>query len=228
MGYPDTPDDAMDSIKRVILLDDHPIQLHGLEVVLNQHPGLQVVGCHANARHFMAALNRDPVGVDVAIIDFALSPEDVDCRNLLMAMGKRFPQLPVLVLSAYYNPVTVAVALKAGARGYLPKAAKPEQIVKALEDLYLGRMHLGEEMSHVLSEGMGKVPSMNEAGLKQLTTREREVLEAVLDGLTTNQIAERFGRAASTVSSQKSSGFRKLGVSSNGELFNNRHLLGLD
>jgi DNA-binding NarL/FixJ family response regulator len=224
MGNPDTSGDAVKPIRRVILLDDHPIQLHGLEVVLNRHPGLQVVGCHSNAGKFLAALERDPNGVDVAIIDFVLSPEDMDCRSLLLALRRRFPRLPVLVLSAHYTPVTVAAAMKAGARGYLPKVATPEQIVSALENVGKeGRP--GSDIRLAQNDGTTGQASAKPPGLKELTPREREVLKAVLKGLSTNQIAERFGRAASTVSSQKFSGFRKLGIGSDGELFNNRHLL---
>jgi len=218
----------MFSDNRVMLLDDHPVLLHGLKVVLQTAGGLRVVGSFQSAGAFMAAVAADPAGVDVGIVDYSLGPEDGDCLNLLMALRRRYPSLPVLVLSAQHNGPTVAAALKAGARGYLPKSAAPSEIVRAVDDLKRGRLHVVADMAHMLTGGGGELPSPEQSRHTPLSPREREVLQALLDGLTVDQIAERFGRAANTISAQKRAGFRKLGVRTNGELFKLRHLLDLE
>lgn len=218
----------MFSDKRVMLLDDHPVLLHGLEVVLASAHGLEVVGSFQTAGDFIAALAADPAGVDVGIVDYSLGPDDVDCRNLLMALRRRHPQLPVLVLSAQHNAPTVMAALKAGARGFLPKSATAAEIVRVVEALHQGRLHVAADMMHMLTDGIAELPSPGEDSCASLSPREREVLLAVLDGFTVDEIAEQFGRAANTISAQKRAGYRKLGVRSNGELFKLRHLLDLE
>jgi DNA-binding NarL/FixJ family response regulator len=78
-----------------------------------------------------------------------------------------------------------------------------------------------------MTERGGTLPSTSVLD-DPLTSREREVLSAVLKGMATGEIAAQLGRAASTISTQKASGYRRLGVRSDGELFKFRHLLELD
>jgi DNA-binding NarL/FixJ family response regulator len=213
--------------RRVILLDDHPVMLRGMEVLLSQREGISVVGSFTTAGALMSAIVATPDLADVAIVDYSLGPQDVDCRSLLLALRRRFPELPVLVLSAQYNQLIVSAALRAGARGYLPKSASPKEIVRGLDVLCRGGTYLLEDIGASTTESGTSLPLVAITP-DRLTTREREVLLGVLDGMATSEIAAKLGRAASTISTLKASGYRKLGVRNNGELFSQRHLLELD
>ena len=212
--------------RRVILLDDHPVLLHGMQVMLDAEPSVQVVGAHRAVRDFLATLNTLHATIDMAIVDYSLGPDDVDCRNLLMAMRQRYPQVPVLVLSAQHNAMLVRAALRAGARGYLPKTALVSDILEAIDALCRGNLHLQADMMQRLRDDRATlVPDEHLIKIQALTPREREVLLEALEGHGTLRIAERLERAISTVSAQKRSAYRKLGVRTDNDLHRMRHLL---
>lgn len=218
----------MDTPRRVILLDDHPVLLHGMRVMLDAEPSVQVVGAYATAREFLAAVDSQQESINIAIVDYSLGPEDVDCRNLLMAMRRRFPGVPVLVLSAQHNAMVVRAAMRAGARGYLPKTSRVGDIIEAIDALCRGNIHLQADMMQQFRDDRA-APLADEhlVAVEALTPREREVLLEALEGHGTIEIAARLDRATSTVSAQKRSAYRKLGVRTDNDLHRMRHLLEL-
>ncbi len=138
-------------------------------------------------------------------------------------LSRRWPLLPVLVLSAHCNASTVTLAMQAGARGFLSKETSPDMLRRAVDVLVRGGRFVPPELRTPLSRSrMRRTP---EPLLAALSRREREVLRLVLQGCSTGEVARRFGRTASTVSTQKRTAYRKLGIRSDGELFRIRHLL---
>jgi DNA-binding NarL/FixJ family response regulator len=210
---------------RVILLDDHEVIRRGLELLLKQEFSIDVVGSFRSSRELFAAL-RD-TRVDVIIVDYALGPSDVDGLNLIRALKVRFPRERILVMSSHHNPATVALAMRAGAHGFVGKGQNPSDLILAIRAVAAGRTYLGEYPE--ATPGSAK-PSSDKAGdellgYARLSPREREVLRCVLDGMSVTEIAAKFFRGITTISAQKNSAFRKLGIRTNNELFKIRHLL---
>ena len=122
-----------------------------------------------------------------------------------------------------------------GARGFVGKSQDVALIVKAIRTVASGSVFLDADMSYRLAEISvaatveTKVESPSgEAKLltgAKLSVKEREVIRCFLDGLTVSDIAQKFGRSAKTISTQKSMAFRKLGVTSDNELFKLKHML---
>lgn len=193
----------------------------GLEVVLCARPDVQLQGSYGHGLSLLRALHRDPAGIDLLVAD--LLPVDMPCDGvqLLQALSQRWPALRVLVLSAHCNASTVTLALQAGARGFLPKSASPQLLLRAADVVARG----GRFVPPDLRTALNRSRAHRTQGLPPLSEREQEIIALVLGGHGTGDMARRLGRAASTVSTQKKSAYRKLGIRSDGDLFKMRHLL---
>jgi DNA-binding NarL/FixJ family response regulator len=213
-----------------MLLDDHEVVRRGLEALLAQEPYFEVVGSFTTSQELFAALQNNRV--DVLIVDYSLGPSEVDGLNLIRALRVRFGAAKVLVVSAHYNAATVALAMRAGAKGFVGKAQGYKELAAAIRAVGGGKTYLSQDMAHEIAEEKDKpAPAIEVTGERALTDdiklspREREVLRCYLDGMSVSQIATKFSRSITTISAQKSAAFRKLGIRTDSELFKIRHLL---
>ncbi|MCU1088314.1 response regulator transcription factor [Stenotrophomonas thermophila] len=220
---PAVPALPLDRPRRLAMLAPHPVLRLGVEVVLCQHGGVQVCGSFTREADLLDLLQRQPDGIDLLLIDL-LAPYGLEQGlSLLRLLSRRWPLLPVLVLSAHCNASMVTMAMQAGARGFLSKGTTPAMLRRAVEVLARGGRFVPPELRTQLNRSrMRRTPA---PVLTPLSRREREVLRLVLQGCTTGEVARRFGRTASTVSTQKRTAYEKLGIHSDGELFRIRHLL---
>lgn len=217
---------------RIALLDDHAVVRHGLAARLREETDFQVVGIYAASKDLMQALQSQTV--DVFVIDYALGDSDIDGLNLIRALKVRFPAGKVLVSSSHFNPATVALALRAGAKGFVGKEQELTELIEAIRKVMQGKTYLSQtmaaELSSISTTGFAGTDELviNKGVLAkhgELSPREREVLRCCLDGMTVSQIAAKFARSVKTISGQKQSAFRKLGIRNDSELFKIQHQL---
>ncbi|MFL1501592.1 MULTISPECIES: response regulator transcription factor [unclassified Pseudomonas] len=207
----------------VMLLDDHRIIRYGIAAWLATELDIKVVGSYATSKEFLAALTEQQV--DVVLIDFMLGDKEVDGINLIRTIKLRHPACKILVLSSHYSPATVALAMQTGSLGFYGKSQELEELGTAIRKVAVGQVYLHPAMAAEL-EAQAKPAVSPEAGAKEslaqnsaLSPKEQEVLRCFLDGMSVNDIAAKFSRSANTISTQKKSAFRKLGIKSDGELF---------
>lgn len=207
--------------RRLALLDPHPVLRRGLEVVLCQQPGVHLQGSYGHGLGLLRALLKQPGSIDLLVADVLSVDMAYDGMQLLRLLSRRWPALPILVLSAHCNASTVATALQSGARGFLSKSAPPAMLLRAVEVVARGGRFVPPEMRTQLNRSR----QARAHGLAPLSDREHEVVHLVLSGHSTGDMARTLGRAASTISTQKKSAYRKLGIRTDGDLFQIRHLL---
>lgn len=221
---------------RIMLLDDHPFMLHGLEACLGNSSDIQILGSFSASQSLIVALSSQPV--DLVLLDYSLGPDEVDGLNLVRALKIRFPNVRLLVISALHNPATVTMVMRCGADGFIGKEVDTTQLPIAVRQVASGKPYLSEAMTellydHEISTEAHKTPVLSSdissdlilTNNASLTVREHEVLRCCLDGLSVTQIAEKFSRSIKTISTQKQSAFKKLGLRSDNELFKMRHQL---
>ncbi|WP_095169694.1 response regulator transcription factor [Pseudomonas sp. Irchel 3H3] len=208
---------------RIALLDDHAVVRHGLVNTLAAEADFEVVGIYEKSRDLIAGLAT--VLADLLLLDFSLSPDELDGVALIRALRVKFPSCHILVLSAHYDPATVGLAMRVGARGFVGKGEDMAQLVKAIRKVVSGAVYLSNSMTYRLAETVTS-DTRNDASeapdalvQAELTSREQEVIRCYLAGMTVSEIADKFNRSIKTISTQKTSAFRKLGVTSNNELF---------
>ena len=208
---------------RLALLDDHAVVRHGLVSHLNAEPEIEVVGAYESSRDLMRGMAHAPA--DILLLDFALGRDELDGVSLIRVLRARFPACRILVLSTHHEPATVSLALRVGARGFVGKGEDMADLMKAIRSVANGSIYLSAEMSYQVADattaGGENKGEPNEDALQQasLSAREQEVIRCFLAGMTVTEIAEKFNRSIKTISSQKAAAFKKLGVTSNNDLF---------
>lgn len=212
----------------IALLDDHDLVLRGLRDLLEENPLFAVSDTYTSGRNLLNGLKTRTA--DVVIIDYELAPSDIDGLELIKALSRHFPGLAILVVSAHYNPATVALALRGGAKGFLGKNRPTGEIHEAIRMVNRGMVYLEPDMRQRLAEqqqhgesllsGQLSSDKLNRAlSLSALTPKEQEVIRCFLAGMTVTEIAEKFSRSLKTISGQKQNAMRKLGLKADHELF---------
>ncbi|HET8598702.1 MAG TPA: response regulator transcription factor [Segeticoccus sp.] len=187
---------------RVIVVEDHPLFRASL-VTLLQTSSYDVVGEAASAAEAidLASATRP----DLAIVDLGLP--DAPGQQAISRMCAELPQLRVVVLSMYEDPVTVQQALDAGALGYVLKDAPPAEVVAAIKATELGASVLGAGLARSRTHPEPAAPPTD-----GLTPRERAVADLIARGLPNRLIAERLNVSQKTVANYVSAVLLKLGA----------------
>jgi two-component system capsular synthesis response regulator RcsB len=210
---------------RIALLDDHPIVRHGLGKNFSRQPDFHVVGIYATGREMIGGLRTAPA--EVLVVDFSLGPTEIDGINLLQLLKIKYPSSKILVASSHDDAATVKLVMRAGAKGFVAKAEPLSMLVAAIRIVAAGGIYTGEAgaVSTVqprtsASAGSAAAVPASEAHQKDqpLSPREREVIRCCLDGMSVTEIADKFSRSRKTISSQKQSAMKKLGLRADSEL----------
>ncbi|QXG34109.1 response regulator transcription factor [Pseudomonas viridiflava] len=202
---------------RIILADDHPIFLIGLRVVLEQNNAAAVVAQASNPDELLAALNEHDC--DVLVTDFMMPVEQQnDGLRLLQRIRRDFPALPVVVVTTLSNAGLFQAMLDLNVQGLLSKASVAGELPAAIESVRRGRVFLADSVRRVLQDAQQLGPD-SPLALEQLSPRELEVLRLLSAGHAVGRIATQLNRSKQTVSAQKVSAMRKLGVANDAALF---------
>ena len=198
-------------MSRVLLVDDHATFRKPLSFMFDREPGFEVV---AQAGSLAKARERLP-GVDLAVVDLNLP--DGGGTDLIGTLRAVNPRGMVLVLTANADREAFARAVEAGAAGVLHKTVRIQQVVDAARTLLLGKSLFSTEEVIELLRLAGRSRERDreaQRSIERLTPREREVLQALADGLSDKEISENLHVGVGTVRNHLVSVFGKLGVNS--------------
>ena len=195
---------------RVLVADDHAIIREGLRVMLGNQPDMEVVAVATNGREAIRLVDKHEPGV--AVMD--ISMPELNGIEAIQQMLPRHPHLRVVVLSIHETKPYVYRALKAGAMGYLVKETAGLEVVDAVRAVQRGERYLSQSISDLLTTGsFQKLESLIDVSpLEALSPREREVLQLVAEGKTSQEIAERLSISPKTVDTYRSRLMHKIGV----------------
>lgn len=182
---------------RVLVVDDHVLFRQGVRAALTSRPNVEIVGEAADGLEALdAAREKVP---DVILMDIAMPR----CNGLQATrlITREMPYIKIIILTVSENDDDLFEALKSGARGYLIKDLKSGQLHEALETVARGEAPLsGIVAAKILREFQQAAASPQERVLVEpLTTREIQVLELVVQGLSNAEIAEALVISESTV-----------------------------
>lgn len=193
---------------RVLVVDDHPVVLHGLIAILRYEPGIEVVGDAADGEQAVRLiLERRP---DVVLLDLRLPK--LSGIEVMKRVRPQAPEVRFLVLTTYDTDEYIGPALAAGAQGYLLKDALPDELARGVKAVVQGRAALEPGVAARLLERMAE----GERG-DELSVRELEVLRLLVEGASNKAIAGRLGLSENTIKTHISRIFAKLNVQSRAE-----------
>ncbi|MCD5993777.1 response regulator [Pseudomonas sp. CDFA 602] len=202
---------------RIIVADDHPIFLIGLRVVLEQDDAARVIAVASNPDELLAELARH--SCDVLVTDFMMPVEQQnDGLRLLQRIQRDFPALPVVVVTTLSNAGLFQAMLALNVRGLLSKASVAGELPDAIEAVRRGQIFLADSVRCVLNEAQTR-GSDTLVAFERLSPKELEVLRLLSAGSAVGQIAAKLNRSKQTVSAQKVSAMRKLGLTNDAALF---------
>ena len=203
---------------RVLIVDDHAVVRQGLRTFLELEAAdpmlpIEVAGEAANGAEGVDQARR--LQPDVVLLDLVMPVIDgVAATRQILAVS---PQSRVMILTSFGEEDRIIPAIRAGAQGYLLKDIPPDDLVRAVREVYAGQVQLHPEvakklMSAVAARGTEPAASGAKAGPDELTEREAEVLRLIAAGLGNRDIAERLVISEKTVKTHVSSILAKLHV----------------
>ncbi|MCA9952088.1 MAG: response regulator transcription factor [Anaerolineales bacterium] len=200
----------MSDLIRLLIADDHPVVRQGLATLLIPRNGVEVIGEAENGRQAIdlaRELQPDVILMDVVMPDMTgiEATAEIKVEN---------PDARILILTSFSTEDKLVSAIKAGALGYLLKDAQPDDLFHAIRSVYRGQLTLPPEMALDLLQ-VSKQPDELESSL---TERENEVLLAVAEGLSNQEIAQKLNIGANTVRTHISSLLRKLELTNRTQL----------
>jgi len=197
---------------RVLLVDDHAVVRKGMKAVLEDGLPSVTVAEASDGDAALAALGQP---FDAVVLD--LSMPGRSGIDLLVEIKHRYPKLPVLIMSLHGEEQFAMRALRAGAAGYLTKAAAPEQLVAAVQKVIRGGRYITEQVAERLAADVGGHGSAA-APHERLSDREFEVMRGIASGSSVSEIAEQMHLSVKTVSTYRTRLLDKMGMTTNSEL----------
>lgn len=199
-----------DSI-RTMLVDDHAMVRAGIRRFLEKDKAIEIVAeaqSAAEARQLLAIY-----AVDVVLLDIKM-PE-TNGIELTRLLRITYPDLGILIVSAFDDEPFVKAAIRAGANGYMLKSAEPLQLIRAVHAVKKGRSAIDPELTPALVQmALG---SDHNLPVVQLTEREVEVLQLAAEGKTNKEVGSTLNISDRTVQSHLARTFRKLDVNTRTE-----------
>ena len=199
---------------KIILADDHALVRQGVRMMLEtDKEEFKVIGEVSNGQELLELAKKKPA--DVYIVDISMPVlNGVEAINRLL---RQDPKAKVLILSMYDDRVSVEKALKAGAKGFVVKVSKAEELVEAVREVAAGRFYFGGKISKFLVQGFLGKRAPKKAG-SHLTNKEKEVLQLIAEGYSSKQIAKHFTLSLNTIHVHRNNIMRKLGIHKQAEL----------
>jgi two-component system nitrate/nitrite response regulator NarL len=192
---------------KVLLADDHPIYREGLARAIKERPELKLVAEAENGSMALDLIREHQP--DVAVLDVRMP--DLDGPQVMRALRREGLEVEVIFLSAGTDGGTSYGVVADGARGYLSKRAGRQEICEAISRVARGETVLAAEVQSGLASEIGRRQALAEG--PDLTSREREILRLVADGLSAPDIGREIHLSPTTVKGHLHTLYDKLGVS---------------
>ncbi|HRD06582.1 MAG: response regulator transcription factor [Saprospiraceae bacterium] len=204
----------------VAIFDDNKSRRESLELLLQLSPDYEHVGSYANGTGFEEAFLQKPP--QVVLMDIEM-PE-VNGIEAIEKIKQRWPQILIVVQTAFDDDEKVFASLKAGAEGYILKSASVNTILQAIDDVLKGGASMSPSIAlKVMKYFSGGQRAQEKKADWKLSTKEQEVLTYLSDGLSYKMVADKMGISYFTVNNHIKKIYEKLQVHSMGEAIAKAH-----
>ena len=201
---------------RLLLVDDHAVVRSGLRMLLESEPDVEIVGESGTAREALDAVPG--LQPDIVLMDIGLP--DMSGIDAARAIKRLRPETAIVALTIHEDEEYFFKMLEAGASGYVPKRAAPDELLTAIRAAAEGEVYLYPSLAKLLvKDYLAQEPQGRSAGtLDGLTSREQEVLAHLAEGSNSADIAEALNISPKTVARHRENIMRKLNLHSRTDL----------
>lgn len=195
----------------VLLVDDHELVRTGIRRLLEDAPGIKVIGEADSGEAAMEAVRT--LQPDVVLMDVTMP--GIGGLEATRKLTQTHPGLKVIIVTVHSDDPFPSRLLKAGAAGYLTKGAKAEEMVEAIRRVHEGERYLSLEVAQQLALTM--LPGA-ESPFDKLSEREMQVMLMLMQGQSMQDISDRLCLSPKTISTYRYRLYEKLGVRNDAEL----------
>ena len=201
---------------RLLLVDDHAVVRLGMRMLFESEPDMEIVAEAENARDALAAVTEHQP--DVVLMDIGLP--DISGIEATRRIKTQSPDTAVVALTIHEDQEYFFKMLEAGASGYVPKRAAPEELITAIRAAAANEVYLYPSLAKYLVKDYltQQSPAKAHDSLNDLTPREQEVLAHLADGATNAAIAQKLVISPKTVARHRENIMRKLNMHTRTEL----------
>jgi DNA-binding NarL/FixJ family response regulator len=192
---------------KIVIADDHEIVRAGIKRILSTEKRIKIVGEAEDGKSAFALIKE--YQPDLALVD--ISMPEMDGIELAKTIKLTFPNVVVLMLTAYEDYQNIEKALSAGADGYLSKDISPHFLIEAIFKAILGEKVFSKSILRVLEKPLSFHPEIENTNVT-ITKREQEILSYVALGKTSKEIADILGISVRTVQNHRANIMQKLGI----------------
>jgi DNA-binding NarL/FixJ family response regulator len=196
---------------RILIVDDHKLFREGLNFVLSQIEGFEVVGEASNGKDFLEMI--DQIEVDVVLMD--ISMPGLDGIEATTRAITKHPYLKVIALTMFCDEEYYYKMIQAGVSGYILKESGKDELASAINTVLRGENYFSQKLLRNIIINLNQVKNFKGAVLKheiKLTPRETEILKLICQGLSNAEISEKISLSLRTVEGHKSNLINKTGV----------------
>lgn len=187
---------------RILIADDHPVVLSGLQAILSSQPDFDIIATAQNGKEAVVlTASQQP---DIILMDLQMPL--LDGLSAIQQIHQQYPSIKLLVLTTYDSEADIFPAIEAGAAGYLLKDSPPETLFEAVRSAIRGNMVLSGYAAEKITR------KLNSVNKNELTLREIEVLRFAAQGKANKEIATQLHISEATVKTHLIHIFAKLGV----------------
>ena len=192
---------------RVVLADDHLLFREGMKRLIDEMPGIEVIGEASDGLELLALLKES--SPDLAIIDISMpNLRGIEAAREITTL---FPRTEVLILTMHKSKEYLYHSISAGAKGYLLKEDSDAELFSAIKTIRNGGIYLTHTMAGELAEDLSQIlDGKGQIRGELLTTREREVLKLIAEGKSNNEIAELLYISRRTAENHRANIMKKL------------------
>lgn len=189
---------------KVVVVDDHPLVWEGIKSVLEQEEDMELVGWANSGQEAERMLSENQP--DIALVDLRLPGEYG--INIVNKLRPLIPNCRFIILTTFADHQDIKQAMEARVDGYVLKEALPQEMISALRLVHRGRPYYDPAVMQIIMQKQNKQEKL----LSELTEREKDVLNAIADGLSNKEIAGKLYVSENTVKKHVSSILSKLGL----------------
>ncbi|HQL92447.1 MAG TPA: response regulator transcription factor [Anaerolineaceae bacterium] len=195
---------------KILIADDQEIVCEGLKKILQSDPEIKVIGIANNGQQALDLVHHQTP--DLVLMD--LQMPIMNGVQAIRQLRKTHPDLPVIVLTTYMDDKWLFDAIRAGATGYLLKDSPRQELIDAIKGTLSGNVYLDPSVARKVLDSVATSPEPIESDENfDLSQRERDILQLLVEGLSNAEIAHRLYLSEGTVRNYLSSLFVKLDVS---------------
>lgn len=203
---------------RILITDDHSVVRKGIRTLLEDEDDMEIVGEAADGDEALALLSD--AQPDVMLLDITMPR--LSGIDVLKVVSQEYPTMHTLMFSMHNNPDYILKSVQYGAAGYLLKDTSQDEILRAVRTVIKGDLYFPPVASSIIIKHLrtaSSVTSAEEAEVtrsagiwNRITSRESQILDCLINGMSSPEIARHFGVSANTVANQRASIMRKANV----------------